>query len=149
MYKYPFHSYILTIKFQKNKWKKWFLLQLQQQTYFGIQGETLKMESNYKNCVCILTCLNFSQCPSTLPLIQYTYWLFFTAQNNFWTHWFVMPFSASAIFSFSSSTSAKRFPLRTFFIQGEKKSLKVRLGNKEGWAQELCHFWSKTTAHPE
>ena len=41
----------------------------------------------------------------------------------------LMPFSASAIFCFTSSTSAKHFPLRTFFIWGNKKiSLGVRLG---------------------
>ena len=33
----------------------------------------------------------------------------------------LMPFSA-AIFCFTTSTSAKHFPLRTFFIWGNKKS---------------------------
>ena len=56
-----------------------------------------------------------------------------------------MPFSASAVFCFISSTSAKGFPLRTFFIQRNKKS---RSGqdqvNREGEAQGSCRFWSKT-----
>ena len=33
-----------------------------------------------------------------------------------------MPFSASTIFCFTYSTSAKHFPLRIFFVQGNKKS---------------------------
>ena len=35
----------------------------------------------------------------------------------------LMPFSASAVFCFPSSTSAKWFPSRTFFIQGNKKKV--------------------------
>ena len=32
-----------------------------------------------------------------------------------------MPFRASAVFGFTSSTLAKRFPVKTFFIPGNKK----------------------------
>ena len=43
----------------------------------------------YKNCVFILTCLNFSHLQSTLFWMQYTYQdVFLTAQNSFWTHRF-------------------------------------------------------------
>ena len=55
---------------------------------------------------------------STFHLMQYTYRdVFPTAQN------ILMPFSASAVFCFTSSTSAKCFPLRTFFIWGNKKKV--------------------------
>ena len=56
-----------------------------------------------KNCVFILTCLNFSHLQSTLHLIQYTYWDFFsTAQNRFWTCQFwcllvLLPFFVSPL----------------------------------------------------
>ena len=42
-----------------------------------------------KNCVFILTCLNFSHLQSTLHLMQDTCQdIFSTAQNSFWTCWF-------------------------------------------------------------
>ena len=56
-----------------------------------------------------------------------------------------------AIFLFvylTSSMSLKRFPLRTFFIWGNKKNLfRVNQVNREGEAQGSCHFWSKTAQH--
>ena len=57
-----------------------------------------------------------------------------------------VPFSASAIFSFTFSTSAKCFPWRTFFhpgkqAEGKEKSRGV---NREGRAWESCRFWSET-----
>ena len=75
-----------------------------------------------KNCVFILTCLNFSHLQSTLHLMQYTYQdVFSTAQNSLWTcqfgHLLVLP----PVFWFTTSTSAKCFPVRTFSIQGNKK----------------------------
>ena len=71
---------------------------------------------------------------------------FSTIQNSFWTCRF-WSFSASAIFCFTSSTSAKYFPLRTFFTQGNKK--KVTQG-KIRWIGRVGHrghaaFWSLTT----
>ena len=70
--------------------------------------------------MCILTCFNFSHLQSTLNLIQYTYWDFFpTAQ--FFNLLILMPFSASAVFCFTSYTLEKHFSLRTFFIWGNKK----------------------------
>ena len=42
-----------------------------------------------KNCVFILTCLNFSHLQNTLHLMQCTYWdMFYIAQISFWIHWF-------------------------------------------------------------
>ena len=60
-----------------------------------------------------------------------------------------MPFSASAIFCSASFTSAKCFPLRTFFIQGNKNKVtrgKIRWIGRVGH-QESCHFRSKTAQH--
>ena len=63
-----------------------------------------------------------------------------------------MPFSASAIFCFTFSISAKSFPLRTSCIQGNKK--KVNQGEIR-WvypyvysgAQGACHFCLRTAEH--
>ena len=64
----------------------------------------------------------------------------------------LMPFSASAIVClfvcFTSSTSAKHFPLRTLLIQGNKQSCSRQdLVNREGEAWGSCHFWLKTAEH--
>ena len=61
----------------------------------------------------------------------------------------LMPFSASAVFCFTSSTSAKHFPLRTLFSPGE--TTKILWGqdqvNREGGAPGSCYFGSKTDEH--
>ena len=73
-----------------------------------------------KNCVFILTCFNFSHLQSSLHLMQYIYRdVFSTAQ--FLNLSILMPFSASAVFCFTSSTSAKHFPWRTFSSRETKK----------------------------
>ena len=104
----------------------------------------------YKNCVFILTCLNFSHLQSTLHLMQYTYRdIFFHSSEQFLNSSILMPFSASAIFCSASFTSAKCFPLRTFFIQGNKNKVtrgKIRWIGRVGH-QESCHFRSKTAQH--
>ena len=46
---------------------------------------------------------------------------FFHCSKQFSNLPILMPFSASAIFGFTSSTLANRFPLRTFFTWGNKK----------------------------
>ena len=76
-----------------------------------------------KNYVFILTCLNFSHLESTLHLMQcnITIETFFSTAQNSLNLSILMPFSASGIFCFTSSTSAKSFPLRTFFIGETKK----------------------------
>ena len=103
-----------------------------------------------KSCVLILTCLYFSHLQSTVHSIQHTYWdIFSTAQNSFELV-ILMPFSASAFFCFTSSTSAKHFPLRTFFIWGNKLK-KSQLGwdqvSRRGGAWGSGRFWSITTEH--
>ena len=68
--------------------------------------------------------LNFSDLHSTLHLMQYTYGdVFFHCSKQFWNLSILMPVSASAIFCFTSSTSAKLFFLRTFFIRGNKEKV--------------------------
>ena len=52
-----------------------------------VWGATPKPEYIYKNCVFILTCLNFGQLQSTLHLMQYTYWdIFFPLLKSLQTH---------------------------------------------------------------
>ena len=59
--------------------------------------------------------------------------------------WIFMPFSASAVPCFTSSTSAKHFPLRTFFTRETKT--KSYSGwdqvNREGGTRGSCHFGKK------
>ena len=87
-----------------------------------------------KGCLFILTCLNFSHLQSTLHLMQYTCWVIFsTAENSFWTHWHLcllvfLPFFVSPL-----SHIGKCFPLKTFFIQGNKSlSSEIRWIRSEG-----------------
>ena len=101
-----------------------------------------------KNCVFILTCLKLGHLQRTLHLMQYTYRGGFpTAQNSFGTHrfWCLL---VLLLFFVSPLTSAKRFALRTFFIQGNQKS---HLGwdqvSREGGEWESCSFCSKTAEH--
>ena len=57
----------------------------------------------------------------------------------------LMPFSASAFFCFTSSTSTKCFPLKTFFIQGNKKR-RLRWWdqvNREGMGKRVMLFLVK------
>ena len=61
---------------------------------------------------------------------------FFHYSKQFLNLSILMPFSASAGFCLTSSTSEKRFPLRTFFIRETKK--KVTLG-EIGWMGRVGH----------
>ena len=87
---------------------------------------------NYKNCVVILT---FKlQSPSKYSPFDaiHLFRRFFHCSEKF-LNLILMPCSAFAIFCFTSSTSAKLFSLRTFFIQEIKnkiKSLGVILSKK-------------------
>ena len=80
--------------------------------------------------------------------------IFFHCSQQFLNSSILMSFSASAIFCFTSSTSAKHFPLRTFFIPGNKQKNKVTRGGirwtlmpPEGGTQQSGHFLSKTAEH--
>ena len=74
-----------------------------------------------KNCVCILTCLNFSHLQSTLCLMQYTYQDDFSTAHKLLNMSILMPFSVSAVFSHLFHIS-KMFPFEYFFIQGNKRN---------------------------
>ena len=92
-----------------------------------------------KYCVFILTCLNFSHLQSTLHLMQYTYRDIFPLLKTVLNLLILIPFRASAIFCFTSSTSAKCFPLRTFFIcENEQTNTNVTWG-QIGWIGKVGH----------
>ena len=75
-----------------------------------------------KNCVFILTCLNFGHLQSTLHLMQYAYRdVYFLCSEQFLNSSILTAFSASVIFCFTPSTLPKGLPLRTFFIQRNKQ----------------------------
>ena len=70
---------------------------------------------------------------------------FFSPAQKFLNSSILMPFSASAIFCFTSSTSTKCFPLKTFFIQGNKKR-RLRWWdqvNREGMGKRVMLFLVK------
>ena len=109
-----------------------------------VQGRTPKVEFIYKK-LCILTYLNFSHLQNTLYLVQSTYRdVFFHCSKQFLNSLILMLFNASAIFCFTSSTMTKHFPLRTLFIQrNKKKSLKMRSGDQGGWGTGVTPFLVK------
>ena len=82
------------------------------------------------------THINFSHLQSTLYLMQYNYLnFFFSAQNSFCTYLFGYLLELLPFFCFTSSTWARRFSLRTFFI-GETK----RVAQGEiGWIGRVGH----------
>ena len=102
-----------------------------------------------KNCLFILTCLNFSHLQSTLHLIQCTCRDIFHCSKHLLNSSILMPLSTSVIFRFASSTLAKFFPLRNFFHWGNKQKslLGQDLVNRKGGAWGSCRFWSKPPEH--
>ena len=76
-----------------------------------------------KNCICILPCLNFNHLQSTLHWCNTPIETVFPLLKRVLNSLILMPFSAYAIFCFTSSTLAKHLPLKTFFIWGNKKKV--------------------------
>ena len=77
-----------------------------------------------KSCVFILTSLNSVTFEGLSIWCDPPVETFFShCTKQFLNLLILMPFSASAIFCFTSSTRTKHFPLRTFFIQGEKEKV--------------------------
>ena len=110
------------------------------------KGRHKKWNLFIKNCVFILTCLNFGHLQSALHLTQHTYPDVFSYCSKQFLHLSILiPFSASAVFGFTCSLSAKCFPLRTSSSRKTKK--KVSQGpdqvNRKGGTWGSCHFWSK------
>ena len=62
---------------------------------------------------------------------------FFHCSKQFLNLSILMSFSASAVFCFASSTSAKHSPLMTFFIQGNKQ--KKVTWSEIGWIGRVGH----------
>ena len=89
-------------------WKNNFNIFLSKtKAYFSdIEGGSPKPQNLFiKSCVFILTCLNFSHLQSTLHLMQYTYLdVFSHCSKQFLNSMILMPFSAPAVFRFTSCT---------------------------------------------
>ena len=86
------------------------------------RGDPPKQDLFIKNCVFILTCLNFSHISSIPHSMQYTYWDIFSTPKTVLNLWISMPSSASTVF-FHFFYISKTFPFEDFFIQGNKKKL--------------------------
>ena len=66
---------------------------------------------------------------------------FFHCSKQFLNLFILMPLSTSAVFCFTSSTLAKRFPLRIFHLgKHKKKWLGVRSGEQGGWDTGVMPF---------
>ena len=92
-------------------------------------GGTPPKEFIYKNCVFILTCLNFSHLQGTLHSMQYTYQdIFPIAPNSFWTRqfWYL---SVLLLCFVSTLPHWQNMSLSGLFFIWENKSLSgMRLG---------------------
>ena len=80
--------------------------------------------------------------------MQYTYRDIFPLLKTVLNSLILIPFRASAIFCFTSSTSAKCFPLRIFFSWRNKKVAwgKIRWIGRGGPGDQ-AFFWSKTAQY--
>ena len=102
-----------------------------------------------KNCVFILTCLNFNNLQSTLHLMQYTNWdIFSSAQNSFWTCWFWC-LLVLLLFFVLPLPHWQNVSLWGLFSTWETKKSCYRQDqvHREGEAPGSCLFWSKTAEH--
>ena len=102
-----------------------------------------------KNCVFILTCLNFNHLESTLHWCNSPIETFFHCSQQFLNLLILMPFSSSATL-FHLFHTGKMFPFKDLFHMGKQK--KVAWG-KTRWIGRVgkegsCHFGSKT-AEPQ
>ena len=119
--------------------------------FFGYtRGDPKPQKFIYKKCVftysymCKLQSLSeYSPCDA-IYLSRH----FFHCSKQFLNSSNLMPFSPSAIFCFTSSTLAKGFPLRTFFIWGHKRSCSEQdWVNGEGGDGGHAIFRSKIADH--
>ena len=111
-------------------------------------GGTQKQNLFIKNCVFILTYLNFSNLQSTLHLMQYTYQdVFPSAQNHFWTHQFWY-FLVLLLFFVSPLPHWKNISSEDFFSSGETNKVtqgkirwlgRVGHGGHAGFGQKLLN----------
>ena len=109
----------------------------------------INQEFTYKNCVFILTCLNFSHLQSTLHLMQYTYWdIFPTAQNSFWTRWF---WCFLVLLSFFILPVPHQQNVSLWGLFSSSKTKNTTRGEIR-WIERVRHgghaiFWSKTAEY--
>ena len=109
----------------------------------NMRGDTKTLEFIYKKLYIhsyMFKLQSFSQyCPfDATHLLRH----FFHCSKPFLNSSILMPFSASGSFCFTSSTSAKVFPL-DFFYPGKQKSLGARLGEQRGQGMKVVPFWVK------
>ena len=117
-----------------------FIVMMYRHTHTHTRGDPPKPDFIHKNCIFILTCLNFSHLQSTLYLMQYNYRESFPlCKTGFWTHqlWsllVLLPFFYVLLYH---CHTGKTFPSEDFFIPGQKKK-KVTQGNV-GWTVRVEH----------
>ena len=106
------------------------------------RGTPKKWNLFFKNCVFILTCLNFSHLQITLHVMHNTYQhIFFHCSKLFLNSSILMPFCASAIFCFTSPTEQNISLWGPFFHPGNKtKLLGERSGEEGGWGTGVMPF---------
>ena len=81
--------------------------------------------------------------------MQYTYWnIISTVQNSFELIDFDT-LGASAIFCYTSSTSTKHFPLRTFFLWGNKKRVARGETGWMGWGAQGHDVFGQKLLNPQ
>ena len=115
-----------------------------------LQGGTQKTELTYKNCVCILTCLNVSHLQSTLHVMQCTYGDVFPLLKtvseliDFDAFWCFCHFFLVSPLPHGQNVSP-------WGLYSSRETRKGSLGrhqvNREGGARGPCCFWSKTAEH--
>ena len=115
-----------------------------------MKGDPPKMEFIYQK-LCICSYMFKLQSPSMYSPFDAVYLLrpfFPMAQNSFWICWFwcllvFLPFFVSPLPPWQN--------ISLWGLFSPRKTKKGHLGqdqmNKEGGAEGLCHFWSKTTEH--
>ena len=115
-----------------------------------IRGDPPKKQNLLiKDCVFIVTCLNFSHLPSTPFDAVHLSRCFFHCSKQFLNLLILMPLVLLLFFLFHFLYICKMFSLEEFFHRG--KEIKSCSGqywvNREGGAWGSCHFWSKTAEH--
>ena len=115
------------------------------QNNFQVQSKKSPHNLFINNCVFTFTCLNLSPSKySPFDAIHLSRHFFYCSEQFL----ILMPFSASAIFCFTSSTSAKCFSLRNFFIRVNKNGHSgIDWVNREGVSWGSYHLWPKTAQH--
>ena len=115
----------------------------------GLLGYSAEGPPQNPELICKTLCLCSDmfklQSPSKSTVLDATHLTrhLFDGSKQFLNSPMLMPFSASSVSCFTTSTSAKRFPRRTVFNQGNRKSGSEQDPvHREGGTQGSCHLWS-------